>query len=411
MAGFRENICEPLAGARGIQLKQDNPGLEIARTPMIFVVTQSERRANGGVESITQILQNLRRVKPIVITQMETAAVQRWREADCEVHVWDFGAESLRMPAVLRANLRMFRMVRSGAFNVVHCNDISALWHTAFGVRLGGAQVIFNVRNIKPAGQRYGWRWQLARRISQRQLVLSREMQNELGRRLGLSNGRRHDIDYIYSAVDAASFSPLPAASRAALRERLGIAPECFAIGCIGPFDPRKAQLDLITQAGPRLKRLLPQARFFFIGDFAPEQDDYARRCLSAARELEIEDSISFVGFSRDVAEWYRALDLVVVASRNEGLARSMIESLACGTPVVSFDVCSAREILQEHRCGLVVPQGDYQELVRAIASLAEQGDLRRSFSAAGVASSRELFDPREIVAKYEQLYFSLTSK
>src|SRR5262249_36018612 len=136
---------------------------------------------------------------------------------------------------------------------------------------------------------------------------------------------------------------------------------DCFAIGVVAAFEPRKAQLDFLKEAAPRLRKLLPQSRVFFVGDFAPETNDYARRCLAETEEAGLGEAVTFAGYQSEVNQWYRALDLVVVASRNEGLARCMIESLACGTPVVSFDVCSAREILEEGECGAVVPGGDYE--------------------------------------------------
>src|ERR1043165_8429271 len=113
---------------------------------VVFVVTQSGNRANGGVESITQVLENLRRVKPVVVTQMETKANSRWRAAGSEVLVWPMPAP--RLSSLLRANLRMYKLIRRTKCRVVHCNDILALWHTSFGARAAGASVVFNVRNI-----------------------------------------------------------------------------------------------------------------------------------------------------------------------------------------------------------------------------------------------------------------------
>src|SRR4051812_20678857 len=269
-----------------------------AALPVIFVVSQSGKRANGGVESITQVLENLRRVRPIVVTHLETPATQRWRDAGCEVHAWKFSEDGVKARSALRTNRQTFRLVRETGCRVVHCNDISALWHTAFGARLAGATVILNVRNIKPAAQRYGWRWQLARKISRRQLLLSREMQGEFSRRLGVENGRRGDIEYIYSSVDLNSFSPTESSTRTKLRARLGIDENCFAIGCVAPMDPRKGQYEFIKAAGPLVRQLLPQAKIYFIGDFAPEQNDYARCCREARNELNLNESISFVGFT-----------------------------------------------------------------------------------------------------------------
>jgi len=383
---------------------------EEAEARVVFVVTQSGNQANGGVESITQVLEHLRQVRPLVVTQMETRINRRWREAGCEVLIWPMSAP--RPTSLVRTNRLMFKLLRSNGCRVVHCNDILALWHTSFGARMAGARVVFNVRNIKQGSARYGWRWRVARRLSDRQLVLSREMRAALASRLGLkdsSAGRKAShIEYIYSAVDPLSLSPVTGVERAALRERLGIGSECFAVGFVAAFEPRKAQLDFIKEAASHLKMLVPQARLFFVGDFAPEENDYARRCLSAVEELGLGEWVSFVGYQSEMSQWYRALDLVVVASRNEGLARCMIESLACGTPVVSFDVCSAREILEEGGCGVVVPHGDYKSLVEGIAALEGAPSVRERCGVRGVALARELFDPREVVSRYEQLYLSL---
>lgn len=393
------------ADARGFDEAAD------ARPRVAFVVTQSGARANGGVESITQVVERVRNVRPLVVTQAETDFNRRWRDAGACVRVWPMA--SLGLASLLKNNARAFRLVRAAGCRVVHCNDIHALWQTAFGARLAGAAVVFNVRNVKPEGARYGRRWQLARRLSTRQLVLSAEMAEALARRLriGDSGAARARLGHIYSAVDAEKFSPVDGARRAALREKLGVDADCFAVGVVAAFEPRKGQLEFIRESVPRLLRLAPNARVYFVGDFDAEADAYARRCLEEARNSGVEACVSFVGYTRGVAEWYRALDAVAVPSRNEGLARCMIESIACGTPVVSFDVCSAREILQGRGCGLVVEAGNHEALAEALARLASDEDARARLGAAGARAARELFDPSEVVAAYERLYLSLAGE
>src|SRR5947199_1328191 len=184
--------------------------------------------------------------------------------------------------------------------------------------------------------------------------------------------------------------------------------PDSLAVGVVAAFEPRKGQLDLIRETVPRLLRLDARARVYFIGDFDPERDVYARLCLEEAESAGVRSSVSFVGYTEGVADWYRALDVVAVASRNEGLARCMIEAVACGTPVVSFDVCSAREILEGRGCGVVVASGEHAALAEALASLSSDADERARLGARGAAVARELFDPSEVVRAYERLYLSL---
>jgi glycosyltransferase involved in cell wall biosynthesis len=383
---------------------------------VIFVVFQTGSRANGGVESITQVIEQASHIRSIVVTQLETPINRRWRAAGAEVLVWPLAyamsssfwrsglrAKIRRLLSMLRLNWRMARLVRATGCAVVHCNDIFGLWHTAPGARVGGARIIHNIRDIKGEDERFGWHWRAALWLSHRTLVLSQEMRDALVRRLALPSGS--GIDYVYSIVDLEEMQPAKQACRALQRARLGIADDEYAIGYVAGFNPKKAQLDFIERAGPQLRAALPRGRVYFIGDFEPERDGYARACLEAARHQGLEETVRFVGFSAGVADWYQALDLVVLASRNEGLARCMIESLACGTPVVSFDVCSAHEILHAHDCGVVVPQGDYMQLVEQIAALATATERRRVLGQNGARAARMLFEPARVVQAYEALY------
>jgi glycosyltransferase involved in cell wall biosynthesis len=207
--------------------------------------------------------------------------------------------------------------------------------------------------------------------------------------------------------VDFNQFRPVDGEQRRQLRSALQIPEDGIALGYVATFNPKKAQLNFLERAVPLLREKLPQVKFYFIGDFDPAHDSYARSCQQAVERLGLEDCVRFVGFTAQVACWYQALDLTVVASRREGLARCMIESLACGTPVISFEVCSAREILVEHQCGGVFPQGDYGDLVDAIVQFGQTPPLREQWRLAGIQTARLLFQPQAVVEQYEALYLS----
>lgn len=402
---------------------------------VVFAVFQTGRLANGGVESITQIIERCRQIKPIVITQRETAATQRWRAAGAIVEVWEIADQSdnaspanrLRsawrgLLSHWRTNQRIYRLLRSLPASILHCNDHRAFWQTAPAAKLAGARVIFNIRDIKAPDEAYDWRWRLASRLSDRQLLLSQEMRQQWIDRLQIAAADQARVNAIYSVVDPTQFYPLnfaldpaghaainpPNSARSQLRSTLNIPEPAIAIGYIATFSPKKAQLAFLEQAAPQLLQALPDAHLYFIGDFEPDRHPYARACLDTVQRLGLERSVTFVGFTSQAARWYQALDLTIVASDHEGLARCMIESLACGTPVISFAVCSAREILDQHQCGAVVPQGDYAALVEAIVQFAQDPALRARWQQSGMQTARRLFQPQPIVEQYEALYLSL---
>jgi glycosyltransferase involved in cell wall biosynthesis len=301
---------------------------------------------------------------------------------------------------MIRYHARMKRLVRETGARLVHCNDVFGWMHCGAGARLGGARLVFNVRDTKPGGK-YRVHWKLAHRFAHATIVLSQEMARDLAVGLGV---RQETMTTIYSVVDT-GFGKTPPPSRETLRKSLCIPSGCIAVGCVGVISEKKNQLNLIRETLARLPETDLPLHFFFIGDCEPTTDPYARECVEAVRQLGLTGRVTFVGYSPEVFRWYRALDLTMMASGYEGLARAMIESLACGTPAISFDVCSAREILEQRDCGVVIPAGDYAAFGRELLALAGDPERRVRFGARGESIAQELFDPEAVVRQYDATY------
>lgn len=386
---------------------------EGARPEVLFSVLQSGSRANGGVESVTQVIENLEGTRAIVVTQRSTPINDRWRSAGADLHVWPYGRRRTtgglrRVRQILDlawTNYRAYRLIRRRKIRVVHCNDLISLWNLGWGARAAGAAVVFNLRDVKAPDERYGPQWAAAW-LASAIVCLSEEMKNSLERRLPKPPGsRRLPVRFIYSIVDRARMHPPSATRRTQLRIQFGIKKDELAIGYVAAFNRKKAQLRLIEEALPLLHKRLPSARVYFIGDFLPEHDPYARMCQESAARLGLHQVCRFVGYTDAVEEWYQALDLNLIASVREGLARGMIESIACGTPVVSYDVCSAKEVLEGFRCGEVVPQGASASLVDACVRLLNDRERMNSYSRNGIRAAREAFDAEVSAGEYERLY------
>jgi glycosyltransferase involved in cell wall biosynthesis len=387
-----------------------------AQAPLLVAAFQTGARANGGLSSLSAILDRLSGYRIVIVTERESDFSARWRRAGFEVHVWPGAEPDAGQPALLRRgvsawraltyNRRLASLVAALGCRIVHCNDIQALLHVAPAARWLGLKVVFTVRSTQ--GVR-GVRWRLARSLSHRVVALSYEMQAHLERSLPkLPALPTADIATIYSIVDFERMRPPAALERNQRRSERGIAAGEFAIGLVGVFAPRKQQLELLTYLAREPAALPSNAVLYFIGDFDPARDAYARACQPLLDSPQLVGRVRVVGYTADIAAWYQALDVLVLPSRYEGLARAMIEALSCGLPVVSFDVCSAREVLERHRCGSVARQGDFRSLLAAVSRFAEDGGLLREMQANAIASVRRLFVADAAVAAYERLYREL---
>lgn len=373
---------------------------------ILFTIYQSGNRSNGGVESITQIISHLSNWECIIWTNRQTPKNQIWKTANVNIQISNAsipGSIPSKLQALIAQNISIYQFIKQHQIKLVHCNDIMTMATCGIGVKLTGAKLVFNIRDTKPSYEWYNIKWKLAKHFANYILVLSAEMQKQIVEKLHIK--AKDKTGYQYSIVNFDKFDSYDAEKKLVLKKKLNISPDTYNIGIVAAFMPKKQQLDFIRNAVPLIVKAIPNAIVYFIGDFDTSENEYAKDCLEAAQDNGTIQKIKFAGYQSNVNDWYNMIDITVVASKREGLARCMIESISCGTPVVSFDVCSAKEILENHQCGYVVKQGDYQAMNEAIYSLYENEKTYQIFSDNGIKTSRSLFHKDKIISAYEELY------
>lgn len=147
-------------------------------------------------------------------------------------------------------------------------------------------------------------------------------------------------VRVLRNGVDLDMFQP--PADRAALRQRLGIDRPCLL--SVGHLITRKGH-DLVIRA----LRDLPGTMLAIAGD-GPEQETLqtlAAKCGVSAR-------VRFLGAlpHAGLRDWYGAADCLVLASSREGWANVLLESMACGTPVVATRVWGTPEVVAVEEAG-----------------------------------------------------------
>lgn len=306
----------------------------------------------------------------------------------------------------------MAKLINRLDAKLVHFNESSSFWNCILGAKLTRRKIILNVRDTIRTGSSTS-KWKLALYLCDSFLVLSKEMQiswQSVLAPFSLRPSQKKKFQYIYSMVDLEKFSAVQSAERLGLRKKLNVRPDQFEIGYIARVEDKKNQLNFIKNALPLLRSRINNVHLTFVGDFKPEKDSYAAACLAEVRRQNAEGVVRFVGYSADIVDWYQAVDVLLLASRREGLPRCMIEGLACGAPIVSFDVCSVREVLEEHQCGLVVPGEDYMALANAVAHLDLNSQFRQELRQRGPHIARRLFSSIESARHYAELIANMSA-
>jgi glycosyltransferase involved in cell wall biosynthesis len=104
-----------------------------------------------------------------------------------------------------------------------------------------------------------------------------------------------------------------------------------------------------------------------------------------------VSDTVQLAGPAQDMGAEFGAASIFVLSSRFEGFPLILIEAMSKGLAVASYDCPTGpREIIDDHRNGLLVPHKDVDALARAIRELIEDDELRRSCAAAAAESAHE---------------------
>ena len=166
-------------------------------------------------------------------------------------------------------------------------------------------------------------------------------------------------ITVLRNGVDLAMFQPL---DRDTARAALGLdGPTLLSVGLL---NERKGHQRVIAA----LPELLGW-QLLIVGD-GPDRG----KLLALAQSIGVADRVRMVGSVPHAAlpEYYSAADALVLASSREGWANVLLESMACGTPVVASPIPGNPEVVQEVAGGVIMPENSGSGIAAGVRSLLE---------------------------------------
>lgn len=181
--------------------------------------------------------------------------------------------------------------------------------------------------------------------------------------------GWGHDparLHVLRNGVDLQRFRPLPQAD---MRAELGVDGEPLLLS-VGHLIERKGH-HVAIEALAELGKTRPGTRLVIIG----EGEERAALTALAAR-LGVADKVRLTGSLPNVEllKWYSAADVLLLCSSREGWANVLLESMACGTPVVATDIWGTPEVVGDAAAGRLVARREGRAFAAATAELLAAG-------------------------------------
>lgn len=194
------------------------------------------------------------------------------------------------------------------------------------------------------------------------------------------------NIQVVCNGVDTAIFSP----HNSEIRRELGVENEFVILGMAEKWyaeQNREVVEKLIYSQDKKTKIII-------VG------------CKEESRKyFEQFDNIIPLGYVTDrnrLSDIYAAADVFVNLTRVDTLPTVNMESICCGTPVITFDSCGSPELVNE-ACGYIVQEGNIGELISCIEK------LKSNPLCFDVQEQQKRFDKNECYKKYLDIYKSVS--
>jgi glycosyltransferase involved in cell wall biosynthesis len=320
-------------------------------------------------------------------------------------------ARSINPLADVAALLKLFHIIRSGRYHIVHTHSSKAGVLGRIAAKLAHTPVIVHTIHGLAFHEYQPWiinrLWRAVKKVCAPMTDHFLSVSSIISQKVidaGIAPPEK--ITTVYSGMELDWFLHSKA-DPGAVRREFGLPVNAPVVGKIARLFPLKGHEQLF-EAAPEVVRRHPSVRIFLVGDGILYDS-----LREQARRHGISDNIVFAGLTarERIPEVLSAMDVLVHTSLREGLARVLPQALAMGKPCVSSDLDGAPEVVVHGRTGFLVKPGDAAGLADAISRLISDPQLRSRMGEAG----RRLVDPafraETMVDKTAAIYGMLLQK
>ena len=288
-----------------------------------------------------------------------------------KIYQIDFSRSIKRMNSHFKAYSQL-KKITGQKFDIVHCQSPigGVLTRLAFRKsRRDGTRIIYTAHGFHfyKGAPVYYWLMfysveKYLAKYTDTLITINAEDYERAKRKFGK---RCRDIQYVPGiGVDEKKIEKkMSAAEKARLRESLGLESGDKVLICVGRLDKNKNQGFLI-KAMPELLKKNANCHLLLVGP-----DEINGKYQKLVSRLGLDDNVHFLGFRDDVDRLLQISDIVVSASKREGLPVNLIEAAFLGMPIVVMDCRGGRDVC-EVAGSRTIKQGDYKNYIKQINNI-----------------------------------------
>ncbi|MDU4892489.1 MAG: glycosyltransferase [Clostridium sp.] len=172
-------------------------------------------------------------------------------------------------------------------------------------------------------------------------------------------------------------------------------------LGFIGRLDEQKGILPFLDEAKNYSKQL-DDCRILMVGDGS--QEDIIKEKV---KKLDLQDLFIFTGFQDNTYDYYSIIDVFFLPSKYEGLPMVILEAMAFRKAVVSMNVGSISEVINDNT-GCLIESGDYEGFLKSLTEVKDNKKLIVNYGEKAYEHIRDNYHISKYVEVLEKEYGKL---
>jgi glycosyltransferase involved in cell wall biosynthesis len=284
-------------------------------------------------------------------------------------------------------------LVKRTGTDVIHAHGYKADLYAYFALRASGVPLVSTCHTWYDNDRKaffYGVVDRLILRAYARVVAVSEDVRQ----RLLKSGVKAKKISMIRNGIDLRPFDR----ASAVVKDELAWG-AYQVVGMVGRLSVEKG-VDIFLHAAARVLAHCPDSKFIVAGD-GPDRAELE----TLIDQLGIRGSVRMLGRRDDMPSLYASLDVMVSASRWEGLPIAILEGMASRLALVATPVGEIPTVIQDGRTGVLAPAENPELLAAAIIDLLRNPAKRQRLGSAARQLVEDEFSAARMTADYLSVY------
>lgn len=214
---------------------------------------------------------------------------------------------------------------------------------------------------------------------------------------------KRYDSKVIYNGVDNKKFNNDIDCKY--LREEFKITENEIVIGMIGRINAWKGQNDFIEAMELVLEKI-PNSKALMVGGVFEGQEWRKKELENKIKTSKFFDRIILSDFRKDSANIHNLIDIFVLPSTNpDPLPTVILESMACGKPIVAYKHGGVCEMVKDGFNGYLVEVCNIIDMANKIINIANNEEIRKIMGKNSIQRQKEFFSLNAYINNFERIY------